>query len=188
MRPTSSSPRPEASSVARPSPRSAAADSGSAAVPRRRAAADMAIQKVSPARPAARVIAATCSTSQAPPSGRAALATAAASRAASAAGSRSRSLMGLASAGRVRISQGPPAMQARTLRANVPGWGMAELTFRDFAGAIMQNDAGAAARVLEELLGLDAKAAAAAAAHFQAQMAQGPQFMMKAMGLRTDVT
>lgn len=66
---------------------------------------------------------------------------------------------------------------------------MAEVTFRDFAGAVMRKDTAAAARVLEELLRLDAASATAAATHFDGQMAQaGPAFMMKAMGLRTAVT
>lgn len=65
---------------------------------------------------------------------------------------------------------------------------MAELTFRDFAGAIMGGDAAGAARVLEQLLALDPAGAAGATAHFQQQMASGPAFMGKAMGLRTAVT
>lgn len=63
---------------------------------------------------------------------------------------------------------------------------MAELTFRDFAGAIMKGDVAAAGGVLQPLLGLDAAAARTAAEHFQAQAtAGGPAFMGKAMGLRT---
>lgn len=66
---------------------------------------------------------------------------------------------------------------------------MAEVTFRDFAAAAMQNDRARAADVLHELLGLDTDHATAAASHFAAQMtAQGQPFMMKAMGLRTAVT
>lgn len=65
---------------------------------------------------------------------------------------------------------------------------MADLTFRDFAGAIMKGDAAEAARVLEALLGLAPADAAAAAAHFQGRAAADPQFMMQAMGLRTAVT
>jgi hypothetical protein len=66
---------------------------------------------------------------------------------------------------------------------------MAEVTFRDFAGAVMGNDTAAAGRILEQLLSLDAAGASAAAQYFQQQMAQGgPGFMMKAMGLRTAVT
>jgi hypothetical protein len=65
---------------------------------------------------------------------------------------------------------------------------MAEVTFRDFAGAVMRGDAPAAAGILETLLALDPAAAAAATAHFQAQMTSGgPAFMGKAMGLRTAV-
>jgi hypothetical protein len=66
---------------------------------------------------------------------------------------------------------------------------MADVTFRDFAGAVMRGDAAAAAGVLEVLLALDAQAASAATSHFQAQMTSGgPAFMGKAMGLRTAVT
>jgi hypothetical protein len=63
---------------------------------------------------------------------------------------------------------------------------MAEVTFRDFAAAIMKGDAGAASASLQPLLGLDPAAARAAAEHFQGQFAAaGPAFMAKAMGLRT---
>ena len=66
---------------------------------------------------------------------------------------------------------------------------MAEVTFRDFAGAIMRGDAEAAGAVLEQLLALDAATARGAAQHFQSQStALGPAFMGKAMGLRTAVT
>jgi len=65
---------------------------------------------------------------------------------------------------------------------------MAEVTFRDFAGAIMGNDTARAAEVLETLLGLDATAALAAATHFQSSMTTDPAFMGKAMGLRAAVT
>jgi hypothetical protein len=66
---------------------------------------------------------------------------------------------------------------------------MAEVTFRDFAGAVMHNDMAGAGRVLEQLLQLDPARAQEAANYFQAQMAQaGPGFMMKAMGLRAAVT
>ena len=65
---------------------------------------------------------------------------------------------------------------------------MADVTFRDFAGAVMRGDAAAAAGTLEVLLGLGAAQAATATAHFQQQMATGPAFMGKAMGLRTAVT
>ena len=66
---------------------------------------------------------------------------------------------------------------------------MADVTFRDFAGAIMKGDVEAAGAVLQQLLGLDVSAARAAADHFQAQSTSGgPAFMGKAMGLRTAVT
>jgi hypothetical protein len=65
---------------------------------------------------------------------------------------------------------------------------MADVTFRDFAAAIMKGDVDAAAAVLEPLLGLGADDARAAAGHFQAQSAAGgPAFLGKAMGLRTAV-
>jgi hypothetical protein len=63
---------------------------------------------------------------------------------------------------------------------------VAELTFRDFAGAVMQGDTARAASVLEELLALSPAGAAAATAHFRSQMSN-PAFMPKAMGLRTAV-
>jgi hypothetical protein len=65
---------------------------------------------------------------------------------------------------------------------------MAQLTFRDFAGAVMGSDTARAAEVLEELLGLDKSAATAAAAHFLTSMKADPAFMSKAMGLRQAVT
>lgn len=65
---------------------------------------------------------------------------------------------------------------------------MAELTFRDFAGAVMGGDAARAAEVLGQLLGLDDAAATAAATHFQTSMTADPAFMSKAMGLRAAVT
>lgn len=65
---------------------------------------------------------------------------------------------------------------------------MAQLTFRDFAGAIMEANSARAAEVLGELLGLDASAATAAASHFQKNMTGNPAFMGKAMGLRAAVT
>jgi len=65
---------------------------------------------------------------------------------------------------------------------------MPEVTFRDFAAAVMSKDFAAAARHLRVLFGLGEAAASTAAAHFEAQMAgQGQGFMMKAMGLRTAV-
>jgi hypothetical protein len=65
---------------------------------------------------------------------------------------------------------------------------MEQLTFRDFAGAVMGGDSKRAAEVLEQLLALDEGAAAAAVAHFQKSMTGDPGFMGKAMGLRTAVT
>lgn len=65
---------------------------------------------------------------------------------------------------------------------------MAQLTFRDFAGAVMGGDTARAAEVLAALLGLDSAAATASATHFQASMAADPAFMSKAMGLRAAVT
>ena len=65
---------------------------------------------------------------------------------------------------------------------------MAQLTFRDFAGAVMGGDTPRAAEVLEQLLGLDTAGATAAATHFQTSMAADPAFMGKAMGLRAAVT
>ena len=65
---------------------------------------------------------------------------------------------------------------------------MAQLTFRDFAGAVMEGNSKRAAEVLEQLLGLEVAAATAAASHFQTSMAADPSFMGKAMGLRAAVT
>lgn len=65
---------------------------------------------------------------------------------------------------------------------------MAQLTFRDFAGAIMGGNTAGAAEVLQHLLGLDGAAATAAAVHFQASMTADAAFMTKAMGLRNAVT
>ena len=64
---------------------------------------------------------------------------------------------------------------------------MAELTFRDFAGAIMQGDTMRASTVLQELLALTPAQAGASTSHFAAR-SKDPAFMMKAMGLRTAVT
>ena len=65
---------------------------------------------------------------------------------------------------------------------------MAEITFRDFAAAIMGNDSARAAEVLSELLGIDAAAGVSAGAFFQEGMKSDQSFMMKAMGLRGAVT
>jgi hypothetical protein len=62
-----------------------------------------------------------------------------------------------------------------------------EVTFRDFAAAVMQGDMDGASAVLERLLAVDDAVARAASAHFHAQMATGQAFMMKAMGMRTVV-
>ena len=59
-----------------------------------------------------------------------------------------------------------------------------DVTFRDFAGAVMGGDMNAAGGVLEKLLALSPEGAQAAATHFQTQMSSGPEFMGKAMGLR----
>jgi hypothetical protein len=65
----------------------------------------------------------------------------------------------------------------------------ADVTFRDFAGAIMTGNTTEAARVLGVLLELDPPAAQAAAAHFRERMqVEGANFMTSAMGLRTAVT
>jgi hypothetical protein len=65
---------------------------------------------------------------------------------------------------------------------------MADVTFRDFAAAIMKGDVDGAGAVLQPLLGLPADQARAAAQHFQHQSAAaGPAFMGKAMGLRTAI-
>jgi len=63
---------------------------------------------------------------------------------------------------------------------------VADLTFRDFAGAVMQGDAARAATVLRELLALSPDQATAATEHFRGRMSD-PTFMPKAMGLRTAV-
>jgi hypothetical protein len=47
---------------------------------------------------------------------------------------------------------------------------MAEVTFRDFAGAIMGGDAARAATVLQELLALPPDQATAATSHFRGRM------------------
>jgi hypothetical protein len=63
---------------------------------------------------------------------------------------------------------------------------MADVTFRDFAAAIMKGDVEGAGAVLQPLLGLGADEARGAAQHFHQQSTTvGPAFMGKAMGLRT---
>src|SRR5262245_37992073 len=65
---------------------------------------------------------------------------------------------------------------------------MADVTFRDFAGAIMKGDVDGGGGVLQQLLGLDAATARQASQHFHSAMTSGgPAFMGKAMGLRTAV-
>ncbi len=65
---------------------------------------------------------------------------------------------------------------------------MAEITFRDFAGALMGNDHALAATHLQTLLGVDEAKAKAGVEHFSTQMKANPEFMMKAMGMRNAVT
>ncbi|HZJ65256.1 MAG TPA: hypothetical protein VFD36_17210 [Kofleriaceae bacterium] len=65
---------------------------------------------------------------------------------------------------------------------------MADVTFRDFAAAIMKGDVEGAGAVLQPLLGLPPDDARAAAQYFHGQStAAGPAFMGKAMGLRTAI-
>jgi hypothetical protein len=64
---------------------------------------------------------------------------------------------------------------------------MSDVTFRDFAGAVMRGDTAAAAAVLRALLGLGPEEAVAATEHFHGRMAD-TSFLPKAMGLRTAVT
>src|ERR1043166_1675234 len=82
-------------------------------------------------------------------------------------------------------NEGGPRLPGAAQRRAVAS-GMAEVTFRDFAAAIMKGDVAAAGAVLQPLLGLPPDQAQQAAQHFHAQStAQGPAFMGKAMGLRT---
>jgi hypothetical protein len=64
---------------------------------------------------------------------------------------------------------------------------MADVTFRDFAMLVMQQNIDGAVACLETLLGLGAPEARAATTHFQAR-ATDPAFLPKAMGLRAAVT
>ena len=65
---------------------------------------------------------------------------------------------------------------------------MGERTFRDFAGAVMAGKSEEAAAVLGELLALDDETASRATQHFDSGMrGGGPDFMAKAMALRTAV-
>ena len=63
-------------------------------------------------------------------------------------------------------------------------YGMSELTFRDFAGAVMGGDAERAAEVLSQLLGVELSDARSATSIFSARMAEGPEFVQKAMSMR----
>jgi len=64
---------------------------------------------------------------------------------------------------------------------------MSDVSFRDFAGAIMKGDTASANEVLATLLGLSPEQASTATAHFQSRTSD-PSFMMKAMSLRMAVT
>ncbi len=64
---------------------------------------------------------------------------------------------------------------------------MPEVTFREFAMSVMQNQLPAAAGQLQTLLGLPPDQAETATGFFKAQMTD-PTFMTKAMSLRTAVT
>ena len=65
---------------------------------------------------------------------------------------------------------------------------MSVRTFRDFAGAVMAGKNEEASAVLGELLALDDEEAARATSHFDAGMrGGGPDFMAKAMALRSAV-
>lgn len=59
-----------------------------------------------------------------------------------------------------------------------------QVTFRDFAGALMGGDTANAASVLETLLGVDRATAERATAYFGEQMTASPAFVQKAMGMR----
>ncbi len=64
---------------------------------------------------------------------------------------------------------------------------MADITFRDFAGAVMQGNRTAAVGILEQLLGLGSDDAGRATDHFTQQM-KDAAFLPKAMSLRAAVT
>lgn len=64
---------------------------------------------------------------------------------------------------------------------------MADVTFRDFAGALMQGKQADASAMLEPLLGLTGDDATRATEYFAGRITD-PTFMVKAMGLRTAVT
>jgi|MudIll2142460700_1097286.scaffolds.fasta_scaffold08740_2 hypothetical protein len=66
---------------------------------------------------------------------------------------------------------------------------MADVTFRDFAGAVMSADTARATQTLETLLGLPTDQAQQATEHFRTRATSGdPSFLPKAMQLRTAVT
>ena len=66
---------------------------------------------------------------------------------------------------------------------------MSEVTFRDFAGAVMQGDTARATQVLETLLALPTDQAQTATEFFRTRATSGdPAFLPKAMQLRTAVT
>lgn len=63
---------------------------------------------------------------------------------------------------------------------------MAEVTFREFAGALMQGNRAGATSMLEQLLGLPPDEAAKATDFF-GDRTKDPVFLTKAMGLRNAV-
>ena len=66
---------------------------------------------------------------------------------------------------------------------------MSDVTFRDFAGAVMAGDIPRAQQVLETLLALPPDQAQTATEFFRARVASGdPAFLPKAMQLRAAVT
>jgi hypothetical protein len=66
---------------------------------------------------------------------------------------------------------------------------MSDVTFRDFAGAVMSNDMPRATQALETLLGLPSDQAEVATQHFRGRATSGdPTFLPKAMQLRNAVT
>jgi len=64
---------------------------------------------------------------------------------------------------------------------------MSDVTFRDFAGTLLQGKQAEAATMLEQLLGLGSDDANKATAFFLQRTSEGPPFLAKAMGLRTAV-
>lgn len=61
------------------------------------------------------------------------------------------------------------------------------VTFRDFAAALMSNDRARAAGVLSALLGVEPAGAERATAFFHEQMTSSPAFMQEAMSMRAAV-